>query len=248
MIGRHREYRLYRERPSAVRRIASVLFFFLGLFFSYLIVTSFLLRTIAAGSSSMEPTVVPGDRLFVTPLVYGPVVPFFNWKMPPVTLPRRGDLVLVRPPYYRSTWFLEAVSPVVSFFTLQKVRVLSRAGGIEQAELIRRVIGLPGDTVRVAAFAAEVRPAGSKRFIPEVDLSRRGYSTTFDPLPDAWNESLPFSDSPREFELDEGEYFLMSDNRSFTNDSRYWGPVGIEAITARVLLRYRPLSDFGVPQ
>ena len=48
--------------------------------------------------------------------------------------------------------------------------------------------------------------------------------------------------------LADDEYFVMGDNRSFSQDSRNFGPVPREAIFARTVLIYWPLGRFGVPE
>lgn len=43
------------------------------------------------------------------------------------------------------------------------------------------------------------------------------------------------------------QYFLLGDNRSYSQDSRVFGPVERKAIFARVVLIYWPFGRFGVP-
>ncbi len=54
------------------------------------------------------------------------------------------------------------------------------------------------------------------------------------------------SDNNMTYELKEGEYFVMGDNRSASSDSRYWGPVDKDLIIGKALLRLLPLKNIDV--
>ena len=91
---------------------------------------------------------------------------------------------------------------------------------------IKRIIGLPGETVQVqdgqvAIFHGEQR----------VPLDEKSY--------------IPF-DTPGSIEitLGENEYFVMGDNRHYSSDSRSWGTLSGDLIIGRVFVRVFPLSTF----
>ena len=91
-------------------------------------------------SGSMIPTMLEGDRLFVSKFNYGvrlPILP--NWKLPRFTSPDRGSIVIFQYPNYRSPgWIRE----LVDLFTFSIF-------GLDQMEknFVKRAIGLPGDYV-----------------------------------------------------------------------------------------------------
>ena len=84
----------------------------------------------------------------------------------------------------------------------------------------KRVIGVPGDTV--VARNGRVYVNGRKAD----DIA----TSAFPPV-----------------QLDSEQYFVLGDNRSFSQDSRDFGPVPRDAIFGRVRLIYWPLGRFGVP-
>ncbi|QPC81746.1 signal peptidase I [Phototrophicus methaneseepsis] len=95
--------------------------------------------------------------------------------------------------------------------------------------LIKRVIGLPGDTVEIRDQQVYVNGQQLKE------------SYTYE-------ECGTFSCSDRTVTLGPDEYFVMGDNRNHSTDSRSFGPVTIDHIVGRVLFRYWPISEFGVIQ
>ncbi|MBD3245434.1 MAG: signal peptidase I [Candidatus Omnitrophica bacterium] len=50
-------------------------------------------------TTSMVPTLRPGDKIFVSKLVYGPLIPFTDIRLPGVREPRRGEVVVFVPPH-----------------------------------------------------------------------------------------------------------------------------------------------------
>ena len=88
--------------------------------------------------------------------------------------------------------------------------------------LVKRVIGLPGETV---------------------ELRRGIVYVNGEPLPEPFPHDLGYQSTPP-MTLGPWSYFVMGDNRDNSNDSRSFGPVKREFIVGRVWLRYWPLSEF----
>ncbi len=235
---RRRRAGLFGSRTVRVVVIALVL---------YVLVSRLLVSTFRVESVSMSPALRPSDRVLVSALSYGPRIPFTLARLPGLEKPHRGDIVVLRPPFSADQpGVLRLLEPFVSFFSLQKA-TLSREYGGGRADLfmVKRVVGVPGDTIILHGFVASIRPAGAAEFLPESDLAPERYQirTTF--AAKNWREGLPFSGNSGEVRLGEDQYFVLGDNRPDSSDSRSWGVINGSRIMAKVILRYWPPSSFG---
>ena len=116
--------------------------------------------------------------------------------------PKRGEVIVFRFPNNRSQFF------------------------------IKRIVGLPGETVRVedgrVVIQSEAYEQGvvldESQYLP-VDLRTGGRT---------------------ELELAEDEYFVLGDNRPSSSDSRTWGVLGEDDIVGRAWIRAFPVDRFDV--
>lgn len=94
---------------------------------------------------------------------------------------------------------------------------------------IKRVIGLPGETVKIENGRVYIKTKGSDefRFLQE-------------------KPEMPLCRNDREWEIPAGQYFVLGDNRYESQDSSYFGPVSRGKIVGKTWLRYWPLSRFGL--
>lgn len=97
---------------------------------------------------------------------------------------------------------------------------------------IKRVIGLPGDTIIIKEGKVFIREAGSQEEKelnePYLDLSDITHS------------------SKEEYQVKEGQYFVMGDNRLHSSDSRIWGMLDRNYVVGRAFLRLWPASKAGI--
>lgn len=190
------------------------------LIFDLASITLFFLAFTTAGwssfhipSSSMEPTLEVGDRLFVAKFSYGYnrySVPFQPSFVPEDRLfadtPDRGEVVVFKPP--------------------------------QKSHIIKRVIGLPGDTVQVTKgrlfINGEIVPRTFVRDVAYTDYqgaSRRvrEYEET---LPGGVKHRIyertdrGYLDNTGLYVVPEGHYFMMGDNRDGSSDSRVLSNIG----------------------
>ena len=181
----------------------------------------------------MENTVYVGDRFLINKFIFGPGphLPFL-----PQRDIRRGDIVVFKYP-------AESIpaEQIVQYKTL----------------FIKRVIGLPGETIEVKGrdvyingqlipeYRVESRDCGLgndkselKNLDPERPKSDEPY-TVFYGSRAVCGESRPGPDAVngvrRPYRIPEGHYFMMGDNRENSRDSRYWGPVSRDLIVGRAM-------------
>jgi signal peptidase I len=225
-----------KEQDKIRKAVVAFLVFFVG----YLLLVNFIFSMRILESASMNPGLSKGDRLiFLSFSVYKtfPNLPVF------ADLPvKRGTIVLLDFTERRSF-----VSPMISslfrFFSLGRLSF-----GEDQARVfVKRVIALPGDEVTITNFVARVKPAQDPYTYTEYECADRPYYNGIPENNALWDENVPFSGNMDTVVLQAGEYFVLSDDRSNTNDSRTWGPVPAANIAGKALLRFWPFTGFGVP-
>lgn len=158
-----------------------------------LIVNNVVLINAKIPSESMEETIMTGDRIFGFRLAYGINLDVSGKKISKkFTDPKRYDIVIFQYPDDESQLF------------------------------IKRVIGLPGETVEI--IDGKVYIDGSDTplddsFIPEKSIG------SFGP-----------------YEVPEDSYFMLGDNRNNSKDSRFWENtyVRFDQIVGKAVIRYFP--------
>ena len=203
------------------------------------IVMFFFIQAFKIPSASMRYTLVEGDHLFVNKATYGFRVPFTNIRFGQFNDIKRGDIIIFQFP--------------------AKDRNQINCGDQSQygRDFVKRVIGLPGETVEVK----NGRPWINGQELPaqeyEVyeDLSRIPEVENDDPelYQEIWQDhlldnylGLELRDSFGPIVVPEGTYFVMGDNRDNSCDSRFWGPVPRENIKGKAWFIYWPLKKISL--
>jgi signal peptidase I len=104
------------------------------------------------------------------------------------------------------------------------------------ADLVKRVIGLPGETISLSGGNVFIN--GHLLAEPWLPASEQG-RTYPGPSPEAYALHHPFK-------IPSGDVYVMGDNRTLSCDSRYWGPISESTIVGKVDLRIWPLSRLGL--
>ncbi|MHB8368188.1 MAG: signal peptidase I [Leptospirales bacterium] len=153
----------------------------------------FVVQAFRIPSGSMIPTLLVGDQILVSKLSYGIKSPFHDRYLFRTGHPNRGDVVVFK-------WPKD-----------------------ESKDFIKRVVGIPGDRIRIEK---------KKLYVNDV-LQNEPYIQSIDP--DTTDQS------PRDnFEtvVPPHSYFVMGDNRDDSYDSRFWGFVKGRKIVGRAILIY----------
>lgn len=132
--------------------------------------------------------------------------------------PERGDVVVFRDP--AEPEIDESIPEAVIRSVLEAVGIRTRG----REDLIKRVIGLPGETLTIE---------DNQVFVDGTPISEP-YLEDGLVMPDA---------GP--FEIGEDEVFVMGDNRPFSFDSRRFGNVALDSLVGRAFVIIWPISNFG---
>lgn len=161
-----------------------------------LLVRTFFIQAYKIPSGSMLDTLKIGDHILVEKFLFGTHIPFTDIVVMPFKDPKRRDIVVFRYP----------LDPKLDF--------------------IKRIIGLPGDTVQ--GINKDVYVNGKRLnepYIQHID-----------------NFVLPAYISPRDnfgpLRVPKDSYFVMGDNRDNSKDSRFWGFVPRTSIKGKAMIVY----------
>jgi len=188
--------------PSAWKELLSTLAILVTALLLALFIIAFVFRSYQVDGPSMENTLQNGDKLII-------------WKVPrswaDLTghpyIPARGDIVV----------FTESG--------------LSEFGQADTKQLIKRVIGLPGDRVTIQDNHYEIfnkaRPGG---FDPDTTLAYgRG-------------KQWPATTGSVDVTLSKNQIFVSGDNRPDSLDSRSFGPINASQLVGKLVLRVFPVN------
>ena len=243
MISSSRSRLSYKDRRSHQKKRFRFVGVVIAVLSVYIAFTETVVQPWKIGSESLSPGFPPGTCVLVRLYLVG------AFEDGARRSPKRGDLVMIHPPFASDDpWHVKVLDPIVRLFTLQKAGLTGKNENWEDSRIFKRVVGLPGDTIRMDDSVAYVRGPESEFFISEFEMSGRGYDLSVPDLPEGWDGSMPLSGWMEPLKLKEGEFFLLGDNRGASNDSRYWGPVPESLIKGRICFVYWPLRSFGIPR
>ncbi|MCF6301011.1 MAG: signal peptidase I [Proteobacteria bacterium] len=189
---------------------------FFPVFIFVLLVRTFVFEPFRIPSSSMMPTLLTGDFIYVNKFSYGLKMPVFHGTLIEIDQPERGDVVVFRFPEDQSI------------------------------DYIKRVVGLPGDEVYYDVRTKHIYINGklveqsSEGLYTGFDAAQ-GLILKTEQLDDKSHKMLTQNGSRRDrfdhlkLKVPEGHYYVMGDNRDNSSDSRVWGLVPERNLVGRAV-------------
>lgn len=175
------------------------------------------------------------ETLVLTLVIY---LLIHNFVAQPFQVQQRSMVPTITPLDYV---LIEKVTERFGQYQRGDVVVFDPPAGYEQDGIpfIKRVIGLPGDEVRLENGSVLITPPGgatvriSEPYIVRTSDGRGAPTQPRD------------AQATSRWTIPEGSYFVMGDNRPESEDSRVFGPIRRESIIGRAWLRYFPLDRIG---
>lgn len=178
-----------------------------------LLIRLFFLSVYKIPSSSMAPTLWPGDFILASKVAYGVQLPFTNIRLA-AKEPTRGDLIAFQWTDKAGTTYVKRVVGVAGDHILIKgSRLFVNEQELKLEEIENKWSQFPG--MEYMRFYEEYDGNGKHTIMHTKELV-------------AGSDLGPFVVPP-------GEVFVLGDNREASDDSRYWGMVPVANIEAKVL-------------
>jgi signal peptidase I len=206
---------------------------YIAIILGVLIFRSVLFEPFKIPSGSMIPTLLIGDYILVNKFSYGFKVPFSDWFSDPIYItgpgkPQRGDVIVFKYPKD------------------------------ESLNYIKRLIGVPGDTVEIIdkivyvnGEEVKTEEISGKEIMEDMDDKYKSSQYDFkffktitgeaEHISQIDENNYSFSDFQK-ITVPEGQYFVLGDNRDVSADSRFWGFVPFENIKGRAILVWFSMS------
>ncbi len=220
----------YQMKKERRRRIGFVILFFICLYIFINVVISYLIYPVRQNSVSMIPDIPEKSVVMVSPVAG-------NFE--------RGDVVLLESRFLpKKNFFISQINRLVRFFTAQQISLFEHNDLPSSKSHVRRVVGMPGDTIYMRDYVLYIKPAGERHFLTEFEIVEEPYNVTFYVPPADWDTEIGVKGSFDEITLAYNEYFVLADNRKSSDDSRLWGAVKKDEIAAKVLMCYFPFRNF----
>lgn len=223
----------YKMKRELYHKVFTVVLAVVLCFVGISLFMTFVLFPVRETSVSMQPDVSANGFALVTPLL---------------RTPRRGDVMVVQAyPAEKHAVPARLVNLLARFVTAQQWQPLpDDCFGNQAVPFVRRVIGMPGDTMYLNDYIVYIKPKDEKFFRTEFELTQTKYDVTIAAPPPQWDVSLGAQGNTEPVTLGDDEYFVLADNRLVSADSRLWGAVTQADFKGMLLVQYLPITQFRV--
>ena len=201
-----------------------------------LLIKAFLVQAFYIPSASMEPTLRQGDRVLVNKLTYR------------FGEPKRGDVVVFRDPYPDSCDASSGTPPPPSCnrsIVRKTFDWFAEVFGLptgETRDFIKRIVGLPGETIAIRDGNVYVCGAPSCQPLNPDGTAKDGERVDF-PRSDGRGPQQDHDNVPA-FAIPKGQYWVMGDNRANSSDSRTFKGVDRKLIIGKGFVLVWPPNRF----
>jgi signal peptidase I len=179
-------------------------------------------------SESMEPTLDVGQRILVNRFIY-------HLEDPGV-----GDIVVFHPPAGAEE---EGIGGECGSMPKNGAACDQPTSAESSENFVKRIVAGPGDTVQVIHGQAIVNGEASDA------ANGAARENCGKPLPESQWKTVSADGNcnfPAPITIPPDHYFMMGDNRAFSKDSRFWGPIPRDWIIGKAFATYWPPDRIGI--
>jgi signal peptidase I len=206
----------------------------------WMFLMTFTLQSVHVPTGSMQNTILIGDRLLINKFIFAPGkhLPFL-----PQREIRRGDIIVFK-------WPGNKVETEIS------VRELDQTSIPFKTHFVKRVIGLPGETIEIRGTQVLInnQPLDEEvvEAIDHMDKSPLGVLSSTNRTKGTYrafysepneNKAFGFGSAGSPVLIPADHYFVMGDNRNDSLDSRFWGFVPRDLIFGRAMFVFWSVDE-----
>ena len=178
-----------------------------------LFIRTFGVQAFKIPSGSMKPTLLIGDHLLVNKFIYGIKIPFLDRIIVPVSKPKTGDIVVFKFPKD------------------------------ESKDFIKRVVGVEGDIIDIKndilyINGKEVATGYVGEFTDDDGSKSQEFEETLGNVKHVILDHTKNYENKPPWEVPKDSIFVMGDNRTNSEDSRFWGYVTLNKIKGKAMIIY----------
>lgn len=241
-----------------------------------ILLQQFLFELYVIPTGSMIPTIEKGTRALVLKTVFGPEILPGKIKYNYYRKPYRGEVIVFENPdsrYKPMGPFKKILHKIVFLITLTKVDIDADKDGRPKVRLLlKRVIGMPGERIRIRQGNVQILPQGEETWITEEEIKKRsdleypvrrivskdtqekgvlstipGYSKFYTQNPHKIDIKTVVSwrKDHLGWYIPENRFFPMGDNRDLSKDARVYGPVIYYNLIGKAFFSFWPFHKIG---